>query len=122
MSTHPIVHVEFSTTDRKKSAEFYSKVFGWEAQHIDEMNYTMFATGDKQVGGGFAPVSEANPAGATVVSIGTDDIEATLREIEANGGKILMPKNEIPGMGWFALFQDPAGNTVGLYTDMNQGR
>jgi uncharacterized protein len=121
MSAHPIVHVEFSATDRKKSAEFYNKVFGWEVQHTDEMNYTTFATGDQEVGGGFNPVSEDYPAGTTAVYIGTDDIEATLQEIEANGGKTLVPKMEIPETGWIALFHDPAGNMVGLYKAMNPG-
>ena len=121
MSTHPIVHVEFSTTDRKKSAEFYNSVFGWKTEHIDEMNYTTFSTGENQVGGGFNPAPDNMPVGATVVYIGTDDIEATLKQIEANGGKTLRPKDEIPGFGWFALFQDPAGNMLGLYTAMNPG-
>ncbi len=121
MPKHPIVHVEISTTDHQKSAEFYSKVFDWKVQHIDAMNYSTFSTGDDQLAGGFNPAPQNMPIGSTSVYIGTDDIEASLAEIEANGGKTLMPKNEIPGMGWFALFQDPAGNTLGLYTDMTQG-
>jgi len=45
MSTHPIVHVEISAIDRKKSSKFYEDVFGWKVQHIDEMNYTTFMPG-----------------------------------------------------------------------------
>jgi predicted enzyme related to lactoylglutathione lyase len=36
---------------------------------------------------------------------------------EALGGKILTPRSEIPGMGWYGLFSDPTGNLVGLFTD-----
>lgn len=72
------------------------------------------------MGGGLNPVSENNPAGTVSVYIGTDDIEATLAKIEANGGKTLMPKSEIPQTGWFAFFQDPSGNNVALYTAMEQ--
>lgn len=121
MSSHPIVHVEISATDRKKSAEFYHKVFGWAVHHIDEMSYTTFTTGDNELGGGFNPAPQNMPVGSTCIYIGTDDIDASLREIETNGGKIVRPKDEIPGMGWFALFQDPAGNLVGLYTTTPQG-
>ena len=35
---------------------------------------------------------------------------------ESLGAKTLMPKTSIPGIGWFALFADPTGNQVGLYT------
>jgi predicted enzyme related to lactoylglutathione lyase len=34
-----------------------------------------------------------------------------------------MPKTEIPGTGWFAIFSDPTGVTLALYTGMaNQGQ
>lgn len=119
MSKHPIVHVEISSKDRRESADFYSKVFGWEMQHIDDMSYTTFTSGGEgEVGGGLNPVTDENPAGTVTVYIGTDDIEATLADIEANGGQTIMPKTEIPNMGWFAFFKDPTGNTLALYKDM----
>jgi predicted enzyme related to lactoylglutathione lyase len=122
MSKHPIVHVEISAEDRKASADFYSKVFGWEMQHMDEMHYTTFATSDDEnaVGGGLNPVTAENPAGTVTVYIGTDDIEGSLAEIEANGGQTILPKTEIPQMGWFAFFKDPTGNTLALYKGMDQ--
>ena len=81
------------------------------------MNYATFESGEG-VGGGLNPVQETYPAGTTAVYIGTDDIDATLEKIEANGGKTLVPKSEIPDMGWYAFFSDPTGNMIGLYTDM----
>lgn len=119
MSNYPIVHVEFSASDRKKTAEFYNKVFGWSIQHVDELNYSMFSTGEKEIGGGFNPISDDYPAGTTVVYIGTNDIDATLHTIEAHGGTTLVPKMEIPETGWIAMFRDPTGNMVGLYTAQN---
>ena len=116
MSHHPIVHVEISATNRKQTSEFYNKVFGWQVQHIEEMDYSTFTTGDKELGGGFNPAPQNMPIGSTLIYVGTDDIEASLSQIEANGGKTIHPKSEIPGFGWFALFQDPGGNLVGLYT------
>ena len=79
------------------------------------MNYAMFDSGDN-VGGGFNPVSDINPAGTVIVYIGTDDIDASLAKAESLGAKIITPKTEIPNMGWFGLFSDPTGNMVGLYT------
>ena len=69
------------------------------------------------VGGGFNPVGgELNPAGTVIVYVGTDDITASLEKAEALGGKTLVPKTEIPGMGWFGIFADPTGNKIGLFT------
>jgi predicted enzyme related to lactoylglutathione lyase len=76
------------------------------------MNYTTFDA--EGVGGGFNPVQENNPAGTVLVYIQTDDIEATLAKVEAHGGKTVMPKYEIPTVGWMAIFRDPTGNNVAL--------
>jgi len=118
MSKHPIVHIELSTSNRMETAGFYNTVFGWEVQHMEEMNYSTWTPGEGELGGGFNPVSEELPAGTVIVYIGTDDIDASLSDIEKHGGKTIYPKTEIPGFGWFALFNDPGGNLVGLYTGM----
>jgi hypothetical protein len=49
----------------------------------------------------------------------SDDIEADLVRIKALGGTVLKEKTEIPNIGWFALFKDPTGNTLSLFTPMN---
>ena len=46
----------------------------------------------------------------------TDDIDASLAKAESLGGKTVIPKTEIPGVGWFGFFSDPTGNVVSLYT------
>jgi predicted enzyme related to lactoylglutathione lyase len=119
MSEHNIVHVEFSAEDREAAGKFYSQLFGWEVEQIPEMNYATFETGDN-VGGGFNPVTDTNPAGTVLVYIGTDDIDASLAKAESLGGKIVLPKSEIPDTGWFGFFSDPTGNVVGVYTPLQK--
>ena len=118
MSTHPIVHIEFSAKDREDTAKFYSELFGWKVRQIPEMNYATFDPGNGP-GGGFNPVSEENPAGTVLVFVGSTDINADLKKAESLGGKIVVPKMEIPMTGWFGVFEDPSGNRIGLYTAMD---
>ncbi|MEN8172438.1 MAG: VOC family protein [Chloroflexota bacterium] len=120
MANHNIVHIEFSAQDREAAGKFYSEAFGWKIQQFPEMNYTIFETEDGP-GGGFNPVSENNPAGTVLVHIATDDIEDNLAKIESLGGSTLVPKTEIPQVGWFAIFTDPTGNQVALYTSLKPG-
>ncbi len=117
MSKHPIVHIEFSTHDREVGAKFYSELFGWKFEQIPDMNYATFEA-DGGPGGGLNPVTETTPPGATVVYVDTDDIDASLAKVEQLGGKVMLPRSEIPGMGWFALFSDPSGNQIGLFEDL----
>jgi predicted enzyme related to lactoylglutathione lyase len=121
MSKHKIVHIEFAAKDPRASATFYAEVFGWKYQEMPEMNYITFDT-EADLGGGFPETDgEMMNPGDVIVYIDTDDIPASLVKIEAAGGKTLMPQTEIPEMGWFAFFEDPAGNRVALYKSMTPG-
>ncbi len=118
MSKRNIVHVEIPAASVEGAGKFYQDIFGWKLQPMPEMNYTMWEAGDGS-GGGFPAVSADNPAGQVLIYIDSDDIEADLKKVEKLGGKALAPKTEIPGMGWFGIFQDPTGNVLGLYTSAN---
>lgn len=109
-----IVHAELPSLNLEESAAFYSQVFGW--QFINESpEYSLFMTPDPDgLAGGFttkAPVDHGS-----YVYIYSADIEAKLEQIEAAGGSVFMAKTPVPGYGWFALFQDPHGNVVGLFS------
>ncbi len=43
-------------------------------------------------------------------SFTVNDVDAVARAIEANGGKIVMPKTAIPGVCWIVKFLDTEGN------------
>ena len=119
MSKHTFVHIELSAKDPKTAADFYAKVFDWSIQPMPEMNYIMFDEGGG-IGGGFPAVDvDGIEPGDVILYINTEDIEASLAQIEAAGGKKLRGKTEIPGMGWYAFFEDPGGNKLGLYTGMS---
>jgi len=118
-ASRPFVHVEIPATDRRKIAEFYSEMFGWQFQHMDERNYSMFESGN--VSGGLPPVDdELNKPGSVTVYIDSSDIDADLKKIESLGGKTLLPKTEIPGMGHYAVFSDPTGNRLALFSESQQ--
>ena len=46
-------------------------------------------------------------------TISLDDIDQTIRAVEANGGKIAMAKFHIPTVGHGMYFTDTEGNRVG---------
>jgi predicted enzyme related to lactoylglutathione lyase len=121
MSDHKIVHIEFAAKDPKTTAKFYGDIFGWDIQEVPEMNYIMFDFGDG-TGGGFPEVDgEVMNPGDVVVYISTEDIPGTLAKIEGAGGKTLLGETEIPGMGWYAFFEDPGGVRAALYKSMSEG-
>ena len=119
MVKHPIVHVEFAASDPAAAARFYGDIFGWELIQDEALDYFMFRS-QEDLGGGFNKLDETTKPGDVTVYIETDDIDATLAHIEECGGTTAVPKMEIPNTGWMALFMDPTGNRVGLYTPMRR--
>jgi len=116
VSSHPIVHVEIPAHDPAAAGRFYADLFGWAIQSMPEFDYHTFAA-QPGPGGGFPKVDDQTfKPGDVTVYVGTDDIGATLAKVEALGGKTLLPKTEIPNIGWFAFFSDPTGNRIGLFT------
>jgi predicted enzyme related to lactoylglutathione lyase len=55
----------------------------------------------------------AGEPGVTVY-IEVDDLQQSLRKVEALGGSVLQQPMEIPGYTTVARFADPEGNAIGL--------
>lgn len=112
-----IVHVEFLSKDLGESQNFFSKLFGWGFQGMDD-NYSLFRTGDDKeaLGGGFG-TEDSMGKQAAVAYIAVDDIDAKLKEIEEAGGKTTLPKTPLPeNFGHIASFTDPHGVAWGLWS------
>ena len=120
MSSHPIVHIEIPSDNPKATSTFYKNAFDWNIQVSPDFDdYPMFQA-EGGPAGGFNRVGELHgvniKSGDVLIYIGTDNIEASLASVEQHGGKTLLGKTEIPQVGWFALFSDPAGNKIGLFS------
>ena len=106
---------ELMTRDPAAAKHFYDPVAGWtiEPQPSGEMDYRMIDTGDGLVGGTLTLTKDMTDHGARPTwlgYIGVDDVDATIARIEAKGGKVLMPANDLPDIGRIAMVADPQGN------------
>lgn len=116
-----IAHIEIASKDPAAAGKFYGGLFGWPIQTAgpDLGNYVMWGN-EGELGGGFPQADgEMFNAGDILIYVGVDDIEATLAHAEELGGKTLLPRTEIPGMGWFAILSDTSGGRIALYSTVN---
>jgi predicted enzyme related to lactoylglutathione lyase len=112
----PVVHWELWSKDPQKVSDFYSTVFGWKINHIPEMNYRTVETGSEGgINGGIMTPQEGPWPGNMSFYIDVDDLEAYNAKIIAAGGKVIVERMEIPGVGAFALFEDPDGRVLGTW-------
>ncbi len=122
---NPVVHFEMPAEDRKRMADFYTKVFGWKTQQLGEDmgNYVLATTTDSDekgpkkpgaINGGFFQKTDDKPAQYPSVVIAVDNIEEHIKTLERAGGKVLGEPVDIPGVGRYVSFLDTEGNRVGM--------
>jgi len=51
------------------------------------------------------------------IYVSVDDLRASLERAEELGGKKVVEPMPIPGVGTFAMFQDPDGVMIGLFEE-----
>jgi uncharacterized protein len=111
--------------DRKRMADFYTKVFGWKTQQLGEDmgNYVLATTTDSDekgpkkpgaINGGFFQKTDDKPAQYPSVVIQVDDIKEHIKKVEKAGGKVLGQPWDIPGVGLYVSFFDTEGNRVSM--------
>jgi hypothetical protein len=120
MAAAPVVHFEVTGKDPQKLQGFYSKLFDWEINADNPLNYGLVnavangtEVGKGSIGGGVAAAQEGAPPSVTFY-VQVPDLDATLKKVASMGGKTLVPPTEIPNLVTFAMFQDLEGNAVGL--------
>lgn len=111
-----VVHFEISTDDPERAAGFYGNVFGWKVEKWEgPVDYWLITTGEEGVPGiNGALKRRPEPGISTVNTIEVASIDDSTKKIEANGGAVVMPKTEIPGVGFHAYCKDSEGNIFGL--------
>lgn len=122
-----IVHFELHADDPERAMTFYRACFGWEFNQWEgPFDYWLITTGPKEemgIDGGLVKrTTPINGEGiiAFVCTMAVEDLDATLKSVEENGGKIAVAKDTIPGVGWLAYFEDTEGNIVGaMQPDMS---
>ncbi len=114
-----LAHFAINADDVARAKKFYERVFGW----------TFNAWGPP----GFYQIDMGAGAPATVIgalqgrrelikgqkmtgyecTISVPSIDDTIKKVLANGGKTVLEKSIIVGVGALAFFQDPEGNAFG---------
>jgi len=120
---HTVIHFEIPANDVEKIKTFYTSLFGWKIEKVPGgMEYYVITTVpvDEKgnllrpgVNGGL--YKKDQPQQQPVNYIYVESVDEYSKKVESLGGKIVVPKTEVQGMGWFALAQDPEGNTFGIF-------
>jgi hypothetical protein len=114
-----IVHFEIAADNIERANKFYNGLFGWKAEKMPgPMEYWMFVTTTNEKGeptGGGAIMQRQQPQQTITNYIGVDSVAEYSKKVESLGGKVKVPKTEVPEHGWFAICTDTENNTFALW-------
>jgi len=106
--------------DVPRARNFYQSVFGWAFEPWGPPGFYLIATDRNAEGGHSGALQERRELvpGQKMTgfecTIGVENIDQTIRAIEANGGRLATPKFHIPTVGTVAYFLDTEGNVAGI--------
>jgi len=113
-------HFEIPADDVERAKTFYEKTFGWKIKQYpmppgqEYWGVTTVKKGEVGINGGLMKRNMPGQPFTNYLSV--KSIDAMVGAVQANGGKVVLPKQEIGGgMGWIAAFTDPENNLIGLH-------
>ena len=107
-----IVHFEIPADDIQRAKAFYSNLFGWNIVGIQGMDYMMIDTYGAPAGG---MMKRMHPDHHITSYIGVPSVDEYAAKVEKLGGKIIVPKSAVPGMGYFIICMDTENNAFGIW-------
>jgi predicted enzyme related to lactoylglutathione lyase len=126
---HTVVHFEIPADQPERAARFYRELFGWEisqwessAEEREGFEYWIVRTVPTNaegrptrpgVNGGL--MRRMFPGQTPVNYINVPQVDEFVSKAERLGAKVLMAKQPVPGMGWFAQLADTEGNVFAIW-------
>ena len=110
---------ELFTSDVDRAGKFYASVIGWTTRAVDmgKMGvYTLFdRVAEQGNAGGMMPLLQPGVPPHWLVYFAVTDCDASAKQVEMLGGRVLAPPMDIPNIGRFAVARDPQGATFALF-------
>ncbi len=119
---HLITWASIPSSDFDRAVKFYSEVTGTTLEvkgEGDQRMATSLSESEWQdtIGFGITADSAIKPGSTGPrLYIATKDMDTLLGKVEANGGKVLVPKTAMGEMGFWGLMEDSEGNHIGLHS------
>lgn len=122
-----IAYFEIPADNVDRAKHFYKNLLGWKIEPIktptmdkksmEAIQYNEITLGEPTLGTINMGGMYKRQGDETIKNyVMVDDIDKVVATVEKLGGKIIMPKFMIKGVGLVALLQDTEGNGFGIWT------
>ena len=112
-----ITHFAINADDVARARQFYENVFGWTFSAWGPPKFYQVQTNGKDEPAGVMgalqgrrELLKGQRTNAFECSVSVASIDRTEKAVLANGGKIVLPRSVIVGVGTLTFFEDTEGN------------
>jgi predicted enzyme related to lactoylglutathione lyase len=114
MTSPPILHCAINADDLEASRRFYSALFGWTFEPYGPPGFMRMQTESGQV----VALQQRRDLGGVRMTgfectVAVPDLDAIARAVVPHGGRVVMERARIPGVGDLLFFADPSRNVAG---------
>ncbi|MBN9110734.1 MAG: VOC family protein [Pseudonocardia sp.] len=110
----PVIHFEIGAVDGDRARHFYAELFDWTITP-DANGYGVVDTGAAGINGGVLPTPQGVRPYVTFY-VGVENLDKALSRAEELGAHRVMGPAPVGDMGNMAMFADPDGNMIGLFS------
>lgn len=116
--SNPVAFFAVHANDVERARAFYEGVFGWQFESWGPPDFYLISTGapiDQHLRGALQQRTEPLTGTGTrgfECSVAVSSVDDVSRSIESHGGTVILPKTQIPGIGWVVKFRDTEDNEV----------
>ncbi len=111
-----LAHFAINADDVDRARDFYSEVFGWSFSAWGPPGFYQIDTGEGPVRGALQQRRELVTGQRTQgfeCTIAVDSLDDTEEAVLGSGGKVVMQRSMIAGVGTLMFFADTEGNVFG---------
>ena len=117
--TGTVAHFAVNADDVGASQAFYAKCFGWNYVPFGPPDFFQIVTADGTKPGPIGALQHRRDFDGDVrvtgfeCTVAVSDVDAVAAAALANGGRMLMSRTTLMGVGHLIWLADPSGNVVG---------
>jgi uncharacterized protein len=110
------------SSDPRQAQDFYTKLFGWEAEVFKpgEVDYTMISSAGRSHGG-YGKAMEGAPPPHWLGHVHVENLDETIEKAKKAGGKLAAGPFDMSEVGRIGIIGDPQGAYVSAYEPAADG-
>jgi predicted enzyme related to lactoylglutathione lyase len=114
-----VAHVAINADDLDAARRFYGAVFGWRFEPWGPPGFLKITLADGSLPGPIGALQDrrdlvAGARAAVEITVAVEDVDRACAQGRAAGGRVLMEKTVLPGVGELAFLEDPSGIPIGV--------